>query len=181
MITEQAKAGFEQLLVSALKSRLPLSCEDTCEITPVTANDSIATSANTVVVLTISGIRFRLLFFLEVEEKEDIRFYYAANGQSEAFKEAFLEVSNLCCGLLSQGLQAHFPDLGMSTPYILRNGCLAHLTSLKQGYLTKHAVTINGSMQMLATICVCEYADIDFMLSLATAEVEVDSGELELF
>jgi hypothetical protein len=181
VISEQAKAGFEQLLVSALKSRLPLSSKDSCEVTPIMASVPVPASANTVVVLTIAGIRFRLLLILEVAEQEDIRRYYAANGKGEAFREAFLEISNLCCGLLSQGLQAHFPDLGMSTPYIVRNGCLAHLTNLKPGFLTRHTVTINGSMQMLATLCVCDYADIDFVPNLASAEVEVGSGELELF
>lgn len=181
MISEQAKTGFEQLLVSALKSRLPLSPEDICDITPVIANVPFAESADAAVVLTISGIRFRLLLIFEVAEKENIRLYYGANGKGEAVSEAFLEVSNLCCGLLNKGLQTHFPDLGMSTPYTLRNGCLLHLTSLKPGYLARHTVTINDSVQIRTTICVCEHADIDFVPTLPTEELEAGGGELELF
>lgn len=180
MISERARAGFDALFVAALRSRLVLSADDAFEIAPPTA-DGPPAAGTTTVVLTISSIRFRLLFLLEVAEDDGIRAYYVPDGADRSFREAFFEVANLCCGVLSQGLQSHFPDLGMSTPYVIGTACLAHLDSLKPGHLSRHAVTINGALRITATICICEHADIDFEFVPGTATTDVGEGELELF
>lgn len=178
MISERARAGFDDLFVAALRSRLMRSTDDHAAIVPAAASSPAAAGATTVV-LTISSIRFRLLFVLEVAEDAATRAYYAPGDAERDFRAAFLEVSNLCCGVLSQGLQGHFPDLGMSTPYILGTACLAHLHSLAPGHLARHAVTINGAVRIMATICICAHAQIDFAPGAAT--VDVCEGELELF
>ena len=179
MISERAKAGFDDLFVAALRSRLPRSGSDDTSIDPVMDAGAPARPGATIVVLTISSIRFRLLFMLDVAEDDAMRAYYVPDNAAMRFREAFAEVANLCGGLLSQGLQSHFPDLGMSTPYVLGTGCLGHLVSLKPGHLSRHAVTINGAVRIVATMCICAHAAIDFVPG--SAVVEVCEGELELF
>jgi hypothetical protein len=67
----------------------------------------------------------------------------------------------------------------MSTPYVLSARCLSHLEQLKPDYLSSYAITINGSVQLAATVCVCAHAPIDFVADMTA--VEESSGELELF
>jgi hypothetical protein len=180
VISERARAGFERLFAAALAARLARSPDAAFETVPVASEG--AGAGDMTVVLTISSIRFRLLFMLAVADNEAARAYYAPDSAGQGLREAFLEVSNLCCGVLSQGLQAHFPDLGMSTPYVLGDACLAHLDSLKPGYLSRQAVTIDGAVHITATMCICPHADIDFVPDPVTvAAAEVAEGELELF
>ena len=86
------------------------------------------------VVLTISSIVFRLLLILHFDENDSTRGYYLKEGDEQPFQEAFLEICNLCCGAMNQELLRYFPDLGMSTPYVLSARCLGHLPALKPGF-----------------------------------------------
>jgi hypothetical protein len=45
--------------------------------------------------------------------------------------------------------------------------------------LASYSITLNGSVQLAATICVCAHAPIDFVAD--TSAIEETSGELELF
>jgi hypothetical protein len=67
----------------------------------------------------------------------------------------------------------------MSTPYTLSSRCIAFLGELKPGYLSRYAITINGSVKLHATLCVCEYALLDFAVDMTAAQEE--TGGLELF
>lgn len=182
MIGQQARAGFEQLFTTALRSRLVRGADDACAIEPAApalSDRARGIGGGSSVVLTISSIGFRLLFILEIDDGAAIRAYYAPHGDEDAFRAAFAEVANLCCGLLSQGLVDYFPDLGMSTPYFLGSGCLAHLDSLRPDHVFRQAVTIADSVRLCATMCVCAHTDIDF--TVVASATEVSAGELELF
>jgi hypothetical protein len=133
-----------------------------------------------VVVLTISSIVFRLLLILHFDEDDTTRGYYLKDAADERpFQEVFLEICNLCCGAMNQELLRYFPDLGMSTPYVLNARCLPHLHELKPALLSSYSITLDGSVRLAATVCVCAHAPLDFVAD--TSVVEETSGELELF
>lgn len=179
MITDQAKESFERIFRKAAQARLPLQSNDTCEIVPIAEAGTGATRDTQVVVLTISSIVFRLLLILHFDENDSARRYFLKDAAERSFQEVFLEICNLCCGAMNQELLHYFPDLGMSTPYVLSARCLSHLQELKPDFLSSYSITIDGSVQLAATVCVCADAPIDFMAD--TSAIEETSGELELF
>ena len=181
MITVHAKESFERIFRKAAQARLPLDSGDSCEIMPLAdANASAGATRDTqVVVLTISSIVFRLLLILHFDENDSTRAYYLKDDDERPFQEAFLEICNLCCGAMNQELLRYFPDLGMSTPYVLSARCLPHLKELKPALLSSYSITLGTSVQLAATVCVCAHAPIDFVAD--TSVIEETSGELELF
>ncbi|MGF6572159.1 hypothetical protein SAMN05443245_5914 [Paraburkholderia fungorum] len=179
MISADAKSSFERIFRKAAQARLPKDTSDSCEIEAI-ADASIGATKNTqVVVLTISSIVFRLLLILHFDEDDSTHRYYLKEGDERPFQEVFLEICNLCCGAMNQELLNYFPDLGMSTPYVLNAQCLPHLHELKPGFLASYSVTLNDGVRLAATVCVCAHAPIDFVAD--TSAIEETSGELELF
>lgn len=181
MITEQAKHSFEQIFHRAARTRLVIHADDACEIVRA---DHVAMEADPearVVVLTISSLFFRLLVGLHFTDDEATRRYFARDTavDGQPLREAFMEVANLCCGAMNQSLVAHFPDLGMSTPYVLGSASLAHLAELKPDHVASYELTIDGNVPLAATLCVCANAPLDFAANVET--IEETSGELELF
>ncbi len=177
MISAHAKDSIERILRKAAQTRLPIADGGDCVITPVeTDNAALHTH---VVMLTISSMAFRLLLVLHFSEDESMRRYYLGERTDRNLTEIFLEVSNLCCGAFNQALLSAFPDLGMSTPYVLDAGCVPHLSELDPDYLASFDIRIDGTVGLVATICVCADAPIDFVADVETADE--NSGELELF
>ncbi|QQC66639.1 hypothetical protein [Paraburkholderia ginsengisoli] len=179
MISAHAKDSFERIFRKAAQARLPMNAGDLCEIASIAEADSGATRDTQVVVLTISSIVFRLLLILHFDEDDTTRRYYLNDADERPFEEAFLEICNLCCGAMNQELLRYFPDLGMSTPYVLNARCLPHLHELKPALLSSYSVVLNGDARLAATVCVCAHAPLDFVAD--TSAVEETSGELELF
>ncbi|RKR37303.1 hypothetical protein [Paraburkholderia sp. BL17N1] len=180
MISAHARDSFDRIFRKAAQARLPLDSGDLCEIAPI-ADANIDVSKDTqVVVLTISSIVFRLLLILHFDEDDSTRSYYLKDSIEERdFQEAFLEICNLCCGAMNQELLRYFPDLGMSTPYVLNARCLPHLHELKPALLSSYSITLDAGVRLAATVCVCADAPLDFVAD--TSAVEETSGELELF
>lgn len=158
-----------------------MNSSDVCEIVPGEHHfaEAMLASAGDVVVLTISSIEFRLLLVLHCGEDARAHEYFTRGQGGIPFGEALQEVGNLCCGAVNQELVRHFPDLGMSTPYALSARCVPYLEELKPGLITSYKVTINNSVHLDATICVCAHAPVDFTADIG-AEAE-SCGELELF
>jgi hypothetical protein len=179
VITAHAKDSFERIFRKAAQARLPADSGDLCEITPIAEASAGASKDTQVVLLTISSIVFRLLLILHFDEDDNTRHYFLKDAEERPFQEAFLEICNLCCGAMNQELLRYFPDLGMSTPYVLNARCLPHLHELKPGLLSSYSVTLNGAVRLAATVCVCAHAPIDFVAD--TSVIEETSGELELF
>ncbi|ASL46703.1 hypothetical protein bAD24_III04895 [Burkholderia sp. AD24] len=179
MISDHAKDSFERIFRKAAQARLPLDSADLFEIVPIDDASAGTTRDTQVVVLTISSIVYRLLLILHFDENDSARQYYLKEADERSFKEVFLEICNLCCGAMNQELLNHFPDLGMSTPYVLNARCLPHLHELKPGLLSSYSITLNGDVRLAATVCVCAHAPIDFVAD--TSAIEETSGELELF
>jgi hypothetical protein len=182
VISAHAKDSIERILFKAAKSRLIVDGSDHCEIVPAGAHGAPQMPGGSnarLVVLTISGIAFRLLLILHFEEDEQTHQYFVKEESELSFIEVFFEICNLCCGSVNQELLNYFPDLGMSTPYVLNAQCMPYLEALKPGMLSSYAITINGTVNLGATICVCAHAPIDFVADVSV--VEDSGGELELF
>lgn len=179
MISEHAKQSIERIVFRALRSRLTMAAGDACEIVPAAADDAHGLRDANLVVLTISGIAFRLLLILHYAEDPRTRDYFLREQPERPFLEMFLETCNLCCGAVNQELIQHFPDLGMSTPYVLSARCMPYMEALKPEFLASYAVSINDTVSLGATICMCAHAPIDFVAEAGV--VEETSGELELF
>ena len=189
MISAHARDSFERILHKAARTRLARSVSGACEIVPLSVRqhdappldvgvDLAARHAN-VVVFTISSIGFRMLLVLHFDEDDVTAAYFAGDDRDKPFREVFLELGNLCCGAINQELLNYFPDLGMSTPYVLSAHCVPHLTQLKPNLLSSWDITLDGSVRLAATLCVCAHAPLDFNADVS--ESEDSSGELELF
>lgn len=179
MISGHAKDSIERIFCKAVKSRMIRQTDDVCEIVPVGERGAHSMPDANVVVLTISGLVFRLLLIVHFVEDERTREYFASDVPERPFLEDFLEICNLCCGAVNQELLQYFPDLGMSTPYVLSARCVSYLEALKPDLVATYSVTINDSVALGATLCMCAHAPIDFVAE--TGVVEDTSGELELF
>jgi hypothetical protein len=189
VISAHARDSFERILTKAARTRLPRTPDASCDIVRLNVRqpgsaamdtdvDLVARHAN-VVVLTISSIDFRMLLVLHFDEDDVTTRYFVGDDQDKPFREVFLEISNLCCGAINQELLGHFPDLGMSTPYVLSAHCVPHLMQLKPNHLASWDITLDGSVRLAATLCVCAHAPLDFNAELS--ETQDSSGELELF
>jgi hypothetical protein len=179
MISSNAQASIEGILLKAARSRLPRQPGDACEIVPLAQAYDNARPEAKVIILTISSILFRLLLVFHFDDDASTRDYFAKETGDISLQDMLLEICNLCCGAVNQDLLPSFQDLGMSTPYVLSARCLPYLEGLKPDYLSSYAITINGSVQLAATVCVCAHAPIDFVADMTA--VEETSGELELF
>ncbi|WP_027797419.1 hypothetical protein [Paraburkholderia acidipaludis] len=179
MISEQAKDSLERIFRQAARLRLTASAGDSCEVAHGAPHEG--TSDDELIVLTISSITFRLLLVLRFDNDDATRAYYLGGGEA-TLEERLLEICNLCCGAMNHQLVEYFPDLGMSTPYVLSGHCAAYLTQLKPDFLASYCVTVNGTVRLGATVCVCADAPLDFVAHVAeVADVAESVGELELF
>ena len=119
-----------------------------------------------VAVLTISALHFRLLLALRFSDDDATRrrFAGASAGTSgqRPLPEAFTEVANLCCGAINQALTVPFPDLGMSTPYLLSGSSIDYLPALAPDHVAAYDLTLDGDVRVGATLCVCANAPVDF-------------------
>ncbi|KWE56941.1 hypothetical protein WL77_29465 [Burkholderia ubonensis] len=186
MIGAQAKASFERIFFDAARTRLATG-GGACDIAPAADEPprerrSRSKPAAQVAVLTISALHFRLLLALRFSDDDATRRYYTGAVQADAqpsLQEAFMEVANLCCGAMNQALTVHFPDLGMSTPYLLSDASIEYFTALAPGHVAAFDVTLGDGVRVRATLCICANAPVDFHAP-ATAAVDA-GGELELF
>ncbi len=152
---------------------------DICEIEILNEGKGDMFLEKDIIVLTISSFLFRVLTIFHIGEDKATKDYFLKKSSNLSLMEVFAEVGNLCSGAMNQELSQHFPHLGMSTPYTLSSQCLSYLSELNPGHMSRHAITINGSARLQATICMCGYAPIDFTVD-KTATLDT-SGELELF
>lgn len=182
MISAHAKESFDRIFQQAACSRLVTGAEGVCEIRPLSElapGEAGLAGTHRVAVLTISSLSFRLLVALHIGDDAATRAYFAGAGDVRPHTDAFMEAANLCCGAMNQALVEYFPDLGMSTPYLLTNGSLAHWRALRPQHAAFYALTIDTTVRLAATVCVCANAPVDFVAH--GTQVEEAGGELELF
>jgi hypothetical protein len=181
-VSPQSRQSLERLLRRAVQSRLILQPDHNWTMSRSEAEPGAAATSDTVVVLTISSMRFRLLLLLRFSGDAGTHAYYTRGEESASLRDALLETGNLCCGAINQDLVKHFPDLGMSTPYLLSGPSLQHIGSLQADYRADFDVAIGEAPAQLGiTVCMFASGTIDFTVSETAETEEADDGGLELF
>lgn len=203
LLSEQTKQNIEQAFHRSLRASLTRAPEDVCAIAPVSGpilgghpapagqrgparqsspggqSSPAGQPGEILLVVTISSFVFRLLTLFQVGADPATRAYYV-NGAQESLDEAFREFANMCCGALNRELSEQIPHLAMSIPYTLSSQCLAFLGELRPNFLSSSAVTINDSVRLHVTLCMCCSAAVDFVASAAPV-ADTTAGELEMF
>ena len=184
MISQQAKDAFDYTVTGALKSALCSSSDDRCEVEVI--DDIKDVTEKKVVLLTVSSYLFRVMTLIYFTLNKDTKQHFAAinRGDPETMSESdFLDVigecGNIFCGALNRELAKHFPHLGMSTPNVLDRDCIDYLQELDANYIKHFKISINDTFTMHASLCVCDFADIDFTVDMT--QTEESNGELEMF
>jgi hypothetical protein len=184
MITQPAREGFDHLLTRALRASLTVSDEQSCDINVVPNLDHV--EASTMVVLTVSSYLFRLIVMLHFSADQVTREHVARVNKiapedmsEQSFRDAIAECGNICCGILNRDLGPIFPHIGMSTPNLIDTRCAAYLDMLNCGHIQHFEVNIEQTPMFRVSLCVCDYADLDFVIDVNDAGA--DTGELELF
>jgi hypothetical protein len=178
VITEEAKRSIEQIFEQAAGSRLCPRGQAGVEVTQVDAARHREMLQPHALVLTISSLTFRLLFVLHYADDEATRACYLGADGDQPLSDVLMELVNLCCGSMNQQLVAHFPDLGMSTPYALSSRCIAFIDELRPDQVWTYELRAGEAVRLGATLCVCANAAVDFT---AGDMEEQGEGELELF
>ncbi|MFZ4535029.1 hypothetical protein [Propionivibrio sp.] len=179
VISEPAKQGLNFIFSKAARANLRVHAADTIEIEALPGLQIVETPEKKIVVLTVASYLFRLLTIFHVNDDKVTESYFTKSDHGRSFDEAFGEIGNVCCGVMNRELGNYFPHTGMSTPFVLESKCLPFLNELKPGYVSQHRISINNSVSMHATLCLCAYAPINFRVDTAIAAEE--TGELELF
>jgi hypothetical protein len=179
VISEQSRLGIDFIFDRAARKALVLNPDDSCVIEKMPEDKSGDFQGRQMLVLTISSLLFRVLTIFHIDEDKTTRDYFLNKNPERSLEDFFSEIANLCSGAMNQELLKYFPHLGMSTPYWLSGQCLPYLKELNPGYLSRHAITINDSVCLHATICMCHYAPVHFEVD--QKDVEDISGELEFF
>jgi hypothetical protein len=183
MISSAAKEGFDLLLTQALKgSMVPDGCN--CDIVRLADDTDIRASKMTV--LTVSSYLFRIIVMFHFTPDAETFAYFAGLNRASVGEmseqeciDAIAERGNLCCGMLNRDLAAYFPHIGMSTPNVIDRHCAAYLQMLNCGHIQHFALDIERAPRLHVSLCVSDYADIDFTVSPET--MGSGTGELELF
>lgn len=178
-MSEQSRQALAAAFCRAAKSSLPRAEGDAFDIVPVTQGTFEARPGETVLVITTSSFSFRLLTMFHFAATPESVAYYGADSADRNVSAAFSERVNLCCGAFNRELSLNFPHLGMSIPYSLEHACLASLPELKPEYLSRYAITVNSSVRLDVTLCMCCSAPVEVVAPAVIAEVA--TGELELF
>ena len=184
MITERAKTSFDRLLVSSLKSGMPVggasvSVESLKELGKV--------KQSKIVVLTVSSYLFRAMAILYFNPDAATRAYFNRGAEDGAppladaeFYDRVAECGNVVVGALNRDLGTFFPHVGMSTPNVLDKDCMQYLDLLGCSLTRHYRIVLDGELTLFATLCVADYGLVDFHVDTAV-EVAVDTGELEMF
>ncbi|MBK9345291.1 MAG: hypothetical protein IPN06_02090 [Burkholderiales bacterium] len=184
MISTRAQKNFDQMLTLGIKASLGGSASDLCEVEPVATLKDITESH--AVMITVASFLFRLSVLIYFSPDEATRRHFVGvegddptTKDDQAFFDAIRESCNVCCGSLNRELATVFPHVAMSTPNIIERECGSHLETLKGGYLQHFRATTGAGSQFYVTLCVRDYAAVDFEWTMP--EEAESSGELEFF
>jgi hypothetical protein len=177
-MNENSKQGMGQAFLRAAKAGLLRSPDDVLDAQPIAHGIVNSAPGETVLVITTSSFAFRLLTLFQVPATRENRQYYGGAPDAK-MAMTFAEIANLCCGALNRELVNAFPHLGMSIPYELGAQCLANLDELKPEHVIRYGITINGSVRLEVTLCICCSAPVQ--LEPRSEATAASTGELELF
>ena len=181
MISSRSRESLDQIFSRSLRANLGKSPDDNVELLQLAENQLAAPSEKQVVVFTIASYHFRLIVLFHVDTGKVAEQYFCPNDTTRSVTEVFGEIGNLCCGAINRELGKQFLHLGMSTPYVLDSRCTEYLSSLKPDHVTQYRIDINGVAALHATLCLCQYAPLEFVFDAISATGSEPTGALELF
>jgi hypothetical protein len=181
VINEQSLRNLERAFHKALRAHLVRATGDVCDITPMVFEQPRDKPGGKVFLITLSSFVFRLLMMYRITESPATCAYYVSAAGTQTLDGVFAEAVNMCAGALNRELSEGFPHLAMSTPDLVSSQCVGFMDDLKPQYLSSCVITINSSLQIQATLCLCCSAPIEIAASTAANHVEESVGELELF
>lgn len=181
MITQRSKHNMEFAFHKAIRGNLVRNTGDVCEIAPTSFGMVREPPAAKLLLITLSSFVFRLLIIFRIVENPLTVAYYVRGGTGQTLDDVFAELANMCGGALNRDLAANFPHLAMSSPCNVSGKCIAFLSEMKPQYVSAYRITINDSVQLQATLCLCCSAPIEVDARAAETDVAPDMGELELF
>jgi hypothetical protein len=183
MISEQVKAGFDQILVKALKDSFS-SGEHVADVSIAHGVEEFPQTD--VIMFTVSSYVFRLMVMIYFSPDNEtmahfarIRGVDAQEMDQQALIDAVSENGNLCCGILSRELGKYFPHIGMSTPNKLDKRSIPYLQSMKHAHYQDFSISIADTEYFHVSLCVFDYDNLDFTVDIE--EESTETGELELF
>ena len=179
MITEHSRQNLQTAFHRAVRSNLVRGPDDVCDIACADIGKVDAYSAQKLLLITLSTFVFRLMIIFRITETPATLAYYTPVGTAQSLEDVFAEVANMCCGTLNRDLSASFPHLAMSTPRSVSGQCISYLSELKPQYVATYGITINQTVRLEASLCLCCSAPVTVDDSATTADETV--SELEMF
>lgn len=184
MISNRAQNSFDQMLTLGIKASMGGAAPENCVVEVVPDLKDIQETS--VVMLTVASFLFRLSVMIYFSSDEATQGYFArvnnvppGEMNDQAFLDAIRECGNICCGTLNRELAQVYPHVAMSTPNIIERGCVNHLESLNVGHLQHFRAITEEGMRFHLTLCVRDYADLDFEWTMV--EETTAAGEMEFF
>lgn len=173
---------FRSSLQTSMQEALP---EGHWDFSSIDNSDSIDTEE--ALFLTICSHQFRVFVAIHFS-LEDCREFVAAglNIASDALTDKssydfLLEISNSVCGMLKRDLGNAVPALGMSTPNILERGSFNFIELFKAATTGFQKVELNNKVLFYAAYYYCPNVEEEIEVDFVEPEIDIDSGELELF
>jgi hypothetical protein len=179
LVSDQTKRHIAEAFCRAAGTSLVRDSSHHCSVVASDDRRRAAPLETDLLLITISSWVFRLLTVFQVSESQVTREYYTGGGVERTLDEAFAEFANLCCGALNRELSQKFRHLAMSIPYKLSRPCIGYLEQLQPQYLSRFDITINESIQLQATVCMCCQVPVEFVST--EGGINHGGGELEMF
>ncbi len=179
MLSEQSRRNLVELFQSAARASLLHSTEHTWTMDLDASGAAVTPDGGPLVVITTASFHFRLLTIFSVPESEANRDYFVPPGSGLSIDDGFAEAANLCCGALNREMSSIYSHLAMSVPSRLRASCVDYLAVLAPQFTSSFTITINATVRIGVTLCLCCTAPVDFPMRAAVSEQV--TGELEMF
>ena len=185
MISQRAKAGFENLLHRCLHASLQTEAHQVWQMQAMT--DDI--TAQHFIMLTVSSYDFRVMMMLHFSYNEISKKYVAdslklgiAELLTDQYYDFLAEVGNNFCGSFKRELCQYFPHLGMSTPNLLDCESLKYVKSWPIDHEIHIKALAEDNIEFYGSLYVSSFSDLDFDLIAHPQNAAVmETGALELF
>jgi hypothetical protein len=179
LVSAQTKRHIAEAFCRSAGTSLVRDSADHCSVVAADDRTRAAPLESDLLLITISSWVFRLLTIFQVSTSQVTRDYYIGGATERTLDDAFAEFANMCCGALNRELSQQFPHMAMSIPYKLSRPCIGYLDQLQPQYLSRFDITINESIQLQATVCMCCQVPVEFVST--GGGINHDGGELEMF
>ena len=184
MISDSATHSLDRLFTGIVTHHLEALTDSSCSMQAI--QETAEAGEREFALITLSSSAFKCLGIFHFNDSQAARSQFNRMSSvaldrfgQQAFRDAFLEFCNMCCGSLNRELVAYFPHLGMSTPYFLPRDCLPFITELNPGFSRHYCIRLKPDLLLHASLHLCDFGPVDFTARAADSGKE--TGELELF